>query len=101
MTVRIKQLNCRVTARTGSKKPIAHRNEKAAKPSMQFAMPQPQARSEAPLEPSATVTEQTGAASGGRPKPSLKQADARAVSDRVMELMKQEIRQARERGAGR
>ena len=101
MPTHIKKLNCRVTVRAGSKKSIPHQTEKAAKPAMHFAIPQPEARSEAPTEPSLTATEGNGTATGSRQKPSVKQADARAVADRVMELMKQEMRLARERGAGR
>jgi hypothetical protein len=79
-------------------------DEKHARPEMAFALPAPQPGGEGGPEPSQTATENGGGAEAGeigpKPAPAPQQADARAVADRVYELMKQEVVLARLRGAG-
>ncbi len=99
MAVRIKQLRCRVTVRTGGKQStVLHQPEKAAKPSMTFAMAPPEPHSEAvQVEPSATATQSGGSSVRRHASPNVTKADVRAVSERVYELMREEIRRGKER----
>jgi hypothetical protein len=63
------------------------------KPSMEFALPAPAPVAGMP-EPSRTATEERGA----KPTPNVQQPDARAVADRVYDLMRQEVILGRMRG---
>ncbi|MEO7714739.1 MAG: DUF4157 domain-containing protein [Capsulimonas sp.] len=63
------------------------------KPSMEFALPAPAPVAGMP-EPSQTATEERGA----KPTPNVQQPDARAVADRVYDLMRQEVILGRMRG---
>jgi hypothetical protein len=60
---------------------------------MAFAMPAPAPSSGMP-EPSQTATEERGS----KATPNVGQPDARAVADRVYELMREEVRLGRLRG---
>lgn len=75
------------------------------RPEMTFALPAPEPPGEGGLEPSQSATERGGGAAAGeaapQPPAGARQADARAVADRVYDLMKQEIVLGRQRGAGR
>ena len=101
--MRIKRLVCRVSIKTGKKGPLLHGSERAAKPSMMFALVAPHPKVESGPDPSEMATEEreavAGDASESKHKPSPRNADVRAVTDRVYELMKHEIALARERGA--
>lgn len=103
MPVHVRRLRCRVTVRTGRRAgPIAHHPEGPARPSMHFVLPEPTPRGEAVHpEPSQTVTEHPKAADAPAPVRDVKKADPKAVADRVYDLMKQEIIDARRRGGSR
>ena len=74
-----------------------------AVPAMAFVLPPPQPAGDAGQEPSQTGAEAGGGGTApGETQPAAPpepgKADARAVADRVYELMKQEILLARQRG---
>ena len=74
-----------------------------ARPEMSFVLPPPKPAGDAGQEPSQTGAEPGGGGTGpGETRPAAPpapgKADARAVADRVYELMKQEILLARQRG---
>ncbi|BDI34273.1 hypothetical protein CCAX7_63240 [Capsulimonas corticalis] len=78
----------------GASRALPIQREMAApKPSMAFALPAPAPVSGTP-EPSQTATEERG----GKATPNTQQPDARAVADRVYDLMRQEVIQGRRRG---
>lgn len=89
MPVHIKQLNCRVVVRTGTKEQVYHQTQKPVRPALDFASPLPQPTLETQPEPSLTATEDFGNR-GATETVSPKKADARAVADRVYELMTRE-----------
>ena len=101
MPVHIRRLRCRVTVHTGRRaEPPAHHPEGPARPELHYALPAPAPRGESGHpEPAQTVTEHPRAAED--PVPDVKQADPKAVADRVYDLMKQEIADARLRGGSR
>ena len=103
MPVHVRRLRCRVTVRTGRRaEPVAHHPEGPARPELHYALPAPAPRGEAGQpEPAQTVTEYPRAAEDPAPAPDVKQADPRAVADRVYDLMRQEITDARLRGGSR
>lgn len=77
---------------------LLHQDAHVPRPSMAFAIPSPAARAETMPEPSQTATDQQEAGKGG---PQARGADARAVAERVYDLMRDEIRLARERAGMR
>jgi hypothetical protein len=84
---------------TGIANRLLHQGEEAERPSMAFVLPPPRGGGAEGPEPSQTATEAGGAtASGRKMPPQAKNVDARAVADRVYELMKQELVLARLRG---
>ena len=100
MPIKIERLTCRVTVKTGSRKSIQHTQVKAAAPSMKFAHHEAQPRMDVTLpEPSQLATEDIGREA--KPKPSARTADVRAITDRVYELMTQEVALARMRAGKR
>ena len=105
MAVRIKRLQCNVSVRVGGKEAVAHQDQKLGRPTMEFARPLPQQRSEQTLpEPSQTLSDAHAAsnhAEGEKPTHAAQQADARAVADRVYVLMQQEVALARLRGGAK
>lgn len=105
MPVRIRRLQCNVSLRSGGKETVTHQDQNLGRPSMEFARPMPQQRSEQTLqEPSQTFSEANASsnhAEGEKPANSALQADARAVADRVYVLMQQEIALARLRGGAK
>lgn len=98
MAIHIGRLRCRVTVKTGRKGPLLHATARPAKPAMTFA-----AKSAEPaLEGQAVTGGRAEPSAPDKPAVSARQADVRAVTDRVYELMQQEIAMARLRGgAGR
>lgn len=106
MPVKIERLTCRVSVKTGRKKTALHASPAPPKPTMHFASPSAQPRSEAaqPSPGQSTAGESNhGEGAGhdqGKAAPA-RTADVRAVSDRVYELMTQEIALAQRRGMGR
>ena len=102
MPVKIKQLNSRVTIRKGgaADTPLMQ-PQKAAKPSLEFALAKPTGRSESEMPtPSETAT-QGHHPTEAEPKAhtDVKGADVRAVADRVYTLMMEEMKRGKERGA--
>lgn len=71
-----------------------HQASAAPNAALAFALSSPRSRGGSPM-PAQTATEESGA-QGARVEPAA--SDARAVTDRVYELMKQEIALGRERG---
>lgn len=102
MPVHIKRLRCRVTVKTGGRDaPAAHHPEGPKRPSLHFALPEPEPRAEAtPPEPAHPVKQEPQAAAP-QSEPEVRKADPRAVADRVYELMRQEIALSRQRGGDR
>ena len=93
-----------ITARhqpVASRSSALHQAASAARPALSFALPLPEVRAEVGTpEPSALHTgthENPNAAPGAGSAP----PDIGAVADRVYELMRAEILQARQRGGGR
>ena len=80
--------------RTGG---AAHQASAPPRPALAYALPSPRATGGFTI-PAQKATEETGQ-DGAKVAPA--QADARAVTDRVYELMKQEIALGRERGSSR
>ncbi|MDQ2688282.1 MAG: hypothetical protein M3Y28_10485 [Armatimonadota bacterium] len=105
MPVKIEKLTCRVSVTTGRKKSVLHGSTAPPKPTMHFALPSVEPHSEAP-QPSpgrSIVGESSHGAGSGHGQNSaapVRTADVRAVSDRVYELMTQEIALAKRRGMG-
>ncbi len=99
MPVNIRRLRCRVMVKTGGRDaPVAHHSEGPKRPSLHFALPEPEPRAEAvPPEPANPVREEPQAVTPG-PEQEVRKADPRAVADRVYELMRQEIALSRQRG---
>lgn len=103
MPVKIEKLTCRVSVTTGRKKAVLHSSPAPAKPTMHFALPPVEPHSEVaqPSPGQSTVGESHHSRSGGHAQDSAalaRTADVRAVSDRVYELMTQEIALAKRRG---
>jgi len=100
MPVHIRRLRCRVTVKTrGQEAPVTHQPAGPQRPSMHFALPEPEPRAEAiQPEPAQTVTEHAQGAAETEPETDVKKADPRLVADRVYDLMKQEIVLTRQRG---
>jgi hypothetical protein len=100
MPVRIKQLNCRITVKTGGKSRVMmHKDEKRPVPALAFAMPAAQSRLEADSqEPSATGAKEKGAAAGHKTALDPRRADPKLVADRVYDLMMKELTLAAHRG---
>jgi len=101
MPIRIKQLRCKVTVKTASAKSPLHKDEKAPRPEMLFALPQGASAMETAPSPGETATEERDAQkqSGGTRSPAEpRRADPKQVADRVYELMRDEIRLTRLRG---
>lgn len=73
-----------------------HQAAAPPRPALAFSLSSPSARAGAVSAPAQTATEESGASG---PKTSPAQADARAVTHRVYELMKQEIALGQERGS--
>ncbi|NLH99230.1 MAG: hypothetical protein GX446_07030 [Chthonomonadales bacterium] len=100
MPVRIRQLRCRVTVKTGGKsRPAMHRDERRPAPSLPFALATPQPRLEATTpEPAATAITEKGAAAGAKTKLDARRVDPKLVADRVYDLMMKELLVAAQRG---
>jgi hypothetical protein len=100
MPVRIKQLRCRVTVKTGGKsRPVMHKDERRPTPSLAFAMPASQPKLEsAGQEPSASATKERGAAAGRKTALDPRRVDPKLVADRVYDLMMKELVLAAQRG---
>ena len=99
-----------MTVSKGQKEAPVQPGAKAPKPSLDFAMPTPQPRTEGRPETSQLATEGRAGQPGegqwqaeSERVPTMGQGvDTRAVADRVYELMKQELALSRERsGLGR
>ncbi len=75
-----------------------HQAAAPPRPALAFSLASPSARAGAASAPAQTATEESGE-TGSKTSPA--QADARAVTDRVYQLMKQEIALSRERGSAR
>ncbi len=99
--MQIELLHCTITLRVTGKKPGMHRDEKYTDPAMAYALPMSASGTEGAPEPGRTATEERGAAAGQTPVSGIHHADARAVSDRVYELMREEIAQSVQRGVHR
>jgi hypothetical protein len=105
LPVKIERLTCRVSVKTGRKKAILHSSPAPPQPTMHFALPPVQPHSEVGQpSPGQSVAGEgsrgIGSSSGheqGSAAPA-RTADVRAVSDRVYELMTQEIALAKQRG---
>ena len=81
---------------------LLHSEAHPPKPSMSFAMPAPAPGAESTPEPSKTAThEREAKGKGGKQGPSSRGSDANAVAERVYDLMREEIRLGRQRGAAR
>lgn len=98
MPIRIRRLNCRVKVKTGGGGPSLHKEEKSERPVMSFVMPAVEANPQSGPEPSQTATENRDEVAGHKTGAAPRKADPRAVSDRVYDLMKQEIYLAQLRG---
>jgi hypothetical protein len=112
MEAEAQQVGGRVQAqarRGGSRKAAEHKSEdllhseaSPPKPSMTFAVPAPAPGAETTPEPSKTAThEHEAKGTGGKQAPSSRGSDATAIADRVYDLMREEIRLARQRGVPR
>ena len=89
MALRIRSLKCRVRVKGGSKGSALFKDEKPAKPSMEFALPNATAQSvDAP--PLQTATEERGTGAGQQRPVSPAGADSKAVAGRVYDLMREE-----------
>ena len=94
MALRIRSLKCRVRVKAGSKRSGLFKDEKPAKPSMEFALPNATAQSvDAP--PSQTATEERGIGAGQKRAVSPAGADSKAVANRVYDLMTEEAKRDR------
>jgi len=91
MGVRIRNLVCRVTVRKGRKTDTLHRGGQPQQPSMAFVHPAPESRAETAPEPSQTATEPSEEGTDRQRKAAPGAADVRAVTDRVYDLMKEEL----------
>lgn len=103
MPVKIERLTCRVSVKTGRKPPVLHGSQAPAKPTMHFALAPVEPRSETthPSPGQSADGEANSGTGGGHDAGAsapARPADVRAVSDRVYELMTQEIALAKRRG---
>jgi hypothetical protein len=93
--MKIKRLRCRVRVRTARKVSPQHQAAAPPRPSLLFAMPQGTKGGEEMPAPSQTATKGDDREHGGVGAPdAAKRADAGAVSERVYELMREELRLA-------
>lgn len=98
MPLKIKQLHCRVRITTGGRQDIQQPAAHPARPSLKFAMPAAEPRSETEPEPSQTATQERGQTSTRQPDADPARVDPQLVADRVYDLMREEVRIGRLRG---
>lgn len=97
MAITIARMQCVVRVTTGESHPLQHGGQAPDRPSLEYAMPMAEHTAETGPVPNRTATEGRGPASGKSPI-SPSKVDPRKVTDRVYELMKQEIRMGQMRG---
>lgn len=98
MPLRVKKLIARVRVRKGRQGNLLQQSEGPARPGMAFARPTPELSAEAGSVPSQTASESHISEERQEATATPRRADARAVADRVYELMKEELRLSRLRG---
>ena len=96
MPLKINRLNVTIKVKGKRREMPLHKDQKAERVTLNYALPVAQQQSHTDALPADTATEGRGSASE-KPTVSAKRADPRQVADRVYELMKQEIRLAKQR----
>lgn len=95
--MRIKKLQATIRVKTGMKGDLLQPEERQHRPSLAFAHPQQASAGQTAPPPSQTATEEKSAGEKHESTAAPRSADARAVADRVYDLMKDEVRVMRQR----
>jgi len=98
MAVRIQNLICRVNVRTKTPYGVLHQDVKPPRPTLAYARVTVAPPMETGPAPSETATQPTDAARQRKRRIAPGMADARAVAERVYDIMKEEARLTRLRG---
>jgi hypothetical protein len=98
MPIHIERLRCSIVLRAREESSPEHAASGPDRPTLEYAVPASQQATQAGPTPDETATERASR-NDEETTPATRQADPRLVTDRVYEMMREELRTARMRGA--